>query len=439
MGQIAQSLAWGSLYLALVLAPLLLALSPPQPAAAGFWWDFAMALGYAGVAMLGVQFVLTARFKHACAPFGIDVVYYFHRYLALVLLVLTSVHVGIASVQNPDLVGPLDPRQAPLSMSLGRLSLLLLSTLIATSLWRKPLRLGYDHWRRLHVLLASAVLLLAAVHVTQAAQFLNSPGKRAIWLALTLGWLAALIKVRLLRPLALLRRPYRVAALHREPGRSWTLSLEPVGHLGFAYQPGQFAWLSLGCSPFALSEHPFSLASSPTRPGSLSFTIKALGDFTASIGQIEVGAIAYVDGPYGAFSCDRHPRAVGLVFVAGGAGIAPVMSMLRSLADRGDQRPLLLFYGNRRWQHTLFREELQSLSARLPLRVVHILGEPDPDWNGERGLLTPEIIARHLPANTLGWHGFICGPTPMIRIAEDSLRQLGLSACHIHSELFDLA
>src|SRR3546814_4566326 len=61
--------------------------------------------------------------------------------------------------------------------------------------------------------------------------------------------------------------------------------------------------------------------------------------------------------------------ATGLVFIAGGVGIAPIISMLRALADRSDARPLWLFYGNRRWQNTLFREELKALGGRLQLRV----------------------------------------------------------------------
>ena len=59
--------------------------------------------------------------------------------------------------------------------------------------------------------------------------------------------------------------------------------------------------------------------------------------------------------------------------MAGGVGIVPVMSMLRTLADRGDRRSLLLLYGNGRWERMLFREELDALAQRLNLRAVHVL------------------------------------------------------------------
>ena len=155
--------------------------------------------------------------------------------------------------------------------------------------------------------------------------------------------------------------------------------------------------------------------------------------------QVEAGALVYVDGPYGAFSCDRHADASGFLFIAGGIGIVPIMSMLRALADRADKRPIWLFYANRLWQHTVFPEELAELSQRLPLRVVHILGEPPADWMGERGLLSLALLRRHLPRVPAGVHGFVCGPRPMIKIAERALQELEVPLARVHSEIFDLA
>ena len=73
-------------------------------------------------------------------------------------------------------------------------------------------------------------------------------------------------------------------------------------------------------------------------------------------------------------------KAAGCVFVAGGVGITPVMSMLRTLADRGDERPLLLIYGSKDWDSITFREELDELKKRLNLQVEHVLTDPPPGW-----------------------------------------------------------
>jgi predicted ferric reductase len=146
-----------------------------------------------------------------------------------------------------------------------------------------------------------------------------------------------------------------------------------------------------------------------------------------------------VDGPYGAFSVDLHPKAAGFVFVAGGVGVAPMMSMLRTLADRGDRRPLVLFYGSARWNDTIFREELADLRTRLDLRVVHALEEPSGDPAHETGYLTEELLRRHLPETARDWPCFLCGPKAMTDSVLPSLRRLGFPLRHLHTELFEMA
>ena len=98
-----------------------------------------------------------------------------------------------------------------------------------------------------------------------------------------------------------------------------------------------------------------------------------------------------------------------------------------------------MVYCNRVWEHVIFRQELDALTARLDLHLVHVLGEPAPGWQGERGLLSRELLARHFDAGAREWHFFVCGPTPMIRIAERGLRDLGVVRSRVHSEIFDLA
>jgi predicted ferric reductase len=263
------------------------------------------------------------------------------------------------------------------------------------------------------------------------------PWKRALWIGIVVTWIGVLGWVRLVKPWRLLRRPYRVARVAPERGDAWTLAVEPVGHPGFAFQPGQFAWVTVGRTPFSISEHPFSLASSPSTDGRVAFTIKELGDFTRTVGRIPEGARVYLDGPYGAFTIDRHP-APGYVFIAGGIGIAPIMSMLRALADRGDQRPLVLVYAYRLWERLTFREEIEALRSRLALRVVHVLAEPPADWRGEAGLVRADLLDRHLPADRRRLVYFVCGPVPMIEAAERALHRLGIRRARVHAELFDL-
>lgn len=431
------ALLWLGIYLLAVTAPLFALLPGTVLPGRGFVWDFAMALGYAGMAMLGVQFVLTARFKRATAPFGIDIVYYFHRYLAIAALAIVLAHYALLRVNSPLALGPVDPREAAAHMTAGRVALGLFVLLVVSSLLRKWLGFEYDLWRRVHAALSTIAFALAIWHLLGAANYLVGGWKQGLWALYGAFWLGVIGYVRLVRPWRLARRPWRVVDVRPERGQVHTLTLEPDDHRGLQFAPGQFAWLTLRASPYAMREHPFSIASSAARSDRIELSIKALGDFTSTIGTVRKGEIAWVDAPYGTFGVDLRPDAEGYVFIVGGIGIAPALSMLRTLADRGERRPLWMFYGNRAWDRVAFREELEHLVQVLPLRLIHILQEPPADWQGEQGLITEELCARHLPATRARLEYFICGPTPMTHVAEIALAHLGVPAERVHSEIFD--
>lgn len=433
---------WLGFYLAAVAFPLFALLPGALGPGHGFTWDFAMALGYAGLAMLGVQFALTARFRHATAPFGIDVVYYFHRFLAIFALAIVAAHYLILRFAYPAALGDADPRIAPPAMTAGRVALALFVLVAVLSIARRRLGLGYDGWRITHALFATVAFALALWHVLAAGRYLDASWKQALWIGYGAFWLALIVHVRLLRPWRLRRRPWRVAEVRPERGRVWTLVLEPPPGTRLAFAPGQFVWLTLRASPFVMREHPFSIASSAARDDRIELAIKELGDFTSTIRDTRPGEVAWVDGPYGTFGIDQRAAAPGYVFIAGGVGIAPTLSMLRTLLDRSGAvplRPLWLFYGNRVVERIAFREEIEHLAARLPLRVVHVLLEPPPGWTGESGYVTRDVLARHLPSEgeRTSCEYFVCGPSPMTRMVERSLADLGVPAARVHSEIFD--
>ncbi|MEX1257466.1 MAG: ferric reductase-like transmembrane domain-containing protein [Gemmatimonadota bacterium] len=429
---------WLAVYLAVVLTPLVVLLLAPTPAGGGFWWDVAIGFGFAGLVMMGVQFLLTARFRRATAPFGIDAIYYFHRYLAYVAVAVLLAHPVVLIAINPALLSYMNPFAAPWEMAAGTTSLFLLLVLVASSAWRKRLRIPYEAWRVAHLLLASGAVGLALAHMGGIGYYAGTPAVRVLWVGIGFSLVGIVVWVRVLGPWRLLRSPFRVTDVRPEPGDSWTLALEPEGHEGFSFDPGQFAWVSLGHSPFAMKEHPFSIASSPSPGGRLEFTIKELGDFTRTVGRIRPGEAAYVDGPYGAFSIDRCPEAAGYVFIAGGIGVAPIVSMLRALADRGDTRPHRLFQAHSRLDRVPLGEAVAELEKCMDLRVVHVLEDPPEGWAGERGWITREMLDRHLPTERRDLEYFVCGPVPMNRAVGRYLRELGIPTSRIHTELFDL-
>ncbi|MGW3543284.1 hypothetical protein ACWDNI_22475 [Nocardia niigatensis] len=153
-------------------------------------------------------------------------------------------------------------------------------------------------------------------------------------------------------------------------------------------------------SPFAITSHPSSFSSSAGYTDTVQMTIKALGDFTSRVGELRPGTRALLDGPHGVFSPDLN-EGPGFVLIAGGVGITPMTSILRTMADRGDSRPVLLLYASNSLAGATLFDELEDLAHKLVLTVVHIPENADPDWTGEQGFIDAHALppsVRAIPA-----------------------------------------
>jgi predicted ferric reductase len=426
---------WLILYLFFILAPLFALLAGTLPPTRDFWTEFSVAIGYSGLAMMGLQFGLTARFRHVTEPWGEDVIYHFHRQISLIAVGLVIAHPIILFVVRPELLALLNSIQAPWRARFAALSTYSLIALVVMALWRAKLNISYETWHLTHIVLAAVAVTAGLLHMVGWGSYLTDPWKRALWIGLTIFWIGLLLYVRIVKPLFMLRRPYRVSEVRKERGDTSTLVMHPDGHPGFRFSPGQFGWLTVWGSPFKITGHPFSFSSSAeVTDGRVEMSIRNLGDFTSAIYKVPVGQRVYLDGPYGAFTignpADMH------VLIAGGVGITPMMSMIRTLADRNDTRPAILLYGSRDWESITFREELEALKTRLNLTVVHVLANPPAGWTGEQGFITADVFKRHLPPPYANHEYFICGPNVMMDAIEKALGEMDVPLSKYHSERY---
>ena len=438
LGYAVHGTIWIAVYLLFILAPLFALLAGTWPPARDFWTEFAVALGYSGLAMMGLQIGLTARFRYVTKPWGEDVIYHFHRQISLIAVGLIVTHAVVLTAGRPQMLAPLNMLQAPWSARFAIVSIVALIALVVAALWRVRLQIGYEAWHLSHIILAVVAIAAGIAHMVGSGVYLVDPWKRALWIGLTIFWIGLLLYVRIVKPLFMLRRPYRVAEVREERGDTSTLVMRPDGHPGFRFTPGQFGWLTLWGSPFKITGHPFSFSSSAeAADGRVEMTIRNLGDFTSAIPKVSQGQRVYLDGPYGAFTignpADMH------VLIAGGIGVTPMMSMIRTLADRGDRRPVTLLYGSRDWDSITFREELEALKARLNLTVVHVLANPPAGWAGEQGFVTADLFRRHLPPPYASHEYFICGPNVMMDAIERALGHMRVPLSKYHSERYSFA
>jgi predicted ferric reductase len=426
---------WIIVYLLFILAPLFALLAGAWPPARGFWTEFSVAIGYSGLAMMGLQFGLTARFRYVTEPWGEDVIYHFHRQISLIAVGLVVVHPLIMFVVRPELLALPDVNDVPWGAVFAFLSLFALIALVVMALWRATLNIRYEAWHLTHIALAVVAVTGGLLHMVGWSFYLTDPWKRALWIGLTIFWIGLLLYVRIAKPLFMLRRPYRVSDVRRERGDTTTLVMQPDGHPGFRFTPGQFGWLTVWGSPFKITGHPFSFSSSAeVTDGRVEMSIRNLGDFTSETHKVPVGQRVFLDGPYGAFTignpADMH------VLIAGGVGVTPMMSMIRTLADRGDKRPVILFYGSKDWESITFREEIEALKGRLNLTVVHVLANPPDGWTGEQGFVNTEVFKRHLPPPYADHEYFICGPGVMMDAIEKALGEMNVPMSKYHSERY---
>jgi len=191
---------WLIVYLFFVLAPLFALLLGSHPPSRAFWTEFSVAIGYSGLAIMGLQFGLTARFRHVTEPWGEDVIYHFHRQISLIAVALVIAHPIILFIIRPELLSLLNSFTAPWRARFAALSTYSLIALVVMALWRKNLKLSYETWHLTHIALAVVAIAAGIAHTVAWGFYLVDPRKRALWIGLVLFWIGLLLYVRVVKP-----------------------------------------------------------------------------------------------------------------------------------------------------------------------------------------------------------------------------------------------
>jgi propane monooxygenase reductase component len=209
------------------------------------------------------------------------------------------------------------------------------------------------------------------------------------------------------------------------------------GAPAFQFFPGQYVDITV---PGTTETRSFSMANTSSRDGGLlEFVIKIYPDglFSHLLETgLAIGDQLELTGPFGVFTL-REGHDTELVFVGGGAGMAPILALLRSMAERGIQRKATYFYGARKRRDLCFETELRDLEAVIPgFRYVPALSEPqDGDgWDGETGLITD--VVKRLAGPLKGAHAYVCGPPPMVEAAMPVLASAGVEDKRIYYDKF---
>ncbi len=223
----------------------------------------------------------------------------------------------------------------------------------------------------------------------------------------------------------------RVEAVESLTGDIRLLRLTVEDDEPFSFKPGQYVDIHI---PGDEEHHrSFSMANTSTSPDELEFMIKLYpgGRFSGLLadGAIKPGDELKVTGPYGVFTLrTSSPRR--LLFIGGGAGMAPILSLLRSLAETESERDAIYYYGARTEADLFHVDEIEA----LPARFVPALSEDTNGWAGECGLIT-DVIDR-LEGDVSEVDAYVCGPPPMVEAAIALLEARGVPEAHIYFDKF---
>jgi predicted ferric reductase len=441
MTLIVRGIVWFGLYLFLILLPLATAaLAAPDRVSPGIIAEIGVGAGFVGLSLMCLEFALISRIKTAAQAFGEDSLQLFHNLMGMVALLFLLAHPILLIIYGYPANCWLNPFSgcANVVSRSAALALYVLILLVGLSIWRKKLGIKYELWQVTHGLFALFVLVAALVHIFVIGRYTTTPVMRAVWLVYAILVSGLLLYYKILLPILNWNKTWEVVENREERGDSRTLVLKPMDHTGFSFQPGQFAWLKTGRTPFGLGQHPISMSSAgDVEPGGeVRFTIKNLGDWSGEeVPGLKAGDRIWLDGPHGVFSVDRE-QAMGYIFIGGGIGITPLYSMLQTMVEREDVRPVLLFYGGDDWDSLTFREELDELTSRMNLQIIYVLEDPPDGWEGETGYVTAEVLRRYLPKQYKRFVYFICGPDPLMDAMEEVLPELGVPQEKVQTERF---
>ena len=360
---------------------------------------------------------------------GLDRVARWHRHAAVAGVLLLIPHVALVS-------SPPDPYETSFGHGLGDVAFAGLAVLAVWALapglraarWpgviRRMARSTYERWLTAHRM-TGLFVAVAVFHGAIVDPVLHrSTLLRVVFLIVgSVGVLAYAYRELFARYFIPIY-DYTVAGVRRLNKATLDVSLAPTAK-PLSFEPGQFVFLALGATG-SWERHPFSVSSSPSDER-VDLTIKATGDYTRKLyDQLQPGVPAKLAGPFGGF--DYRQGGHDQIWIAGGIGITPFISWIRSINGQFD-RDVDFYYSVAHRHDAVYLDEIEKIADRhASLRVHLVCADTD-------GLLNAERVIAEAPAHADAWV-YMCGPPPMMKAVSREMRRLGVPASHVRWEQF---
>jgi ferredoxin-NADP reductase len=230
-----------------------------------------------------------------------------------------------------------------------------------------------------------------------------------------------------------------VSQLHEETAGVKTITFDVPGWRG--HVAGQHVDIRLTAEDGYVAQRSYSIASAAGPDPRIQLTVERVDDGEVSpflLDELRVGDSIELRGPIGGYFTWSPGTAGPLMLIAGGSGIAPLMSMLRTRVPASSRAPARLLYSSRSERHIIYGGELDRLhGARDGFILTHTLTRQVPDgWAGERGRIGRAMLTQRGFAPRERPHVFVCGPTPFVDAIADHLVAIGHEESSIRTERF---
>ena len=308
--------------------------------------------------------------------------------------------------------------------------------MIASKIYK---RISYQIWQYIHIItyiLVFGVLIHAIKWGSDVDDFVF------LYIVITIGLIIGIVYRTQYKIRRLYSGKFIVKSIKEETKDTFTIIVIP--EKAFKFKAGQFCFLRLNKNKL-YARHPFTISSAPYEK-EISFTIKLAGRFTETAKELKAGDEILVDGPFGKFipkigmnNIETDIAVKDLVFIAGGVGIAPFMSILKDIQKNKENKQkipnIILFYGSQTEEDIIFRKELDAINEGWFKKVYILDNGEKSNTLFEYGYITKDIIKKYV-RNINNSLYYICGPEIMKDSTKKILAELGVKNKNILIEDF---
>jgi predicted ferric reductase len=304
--------------------------------------------------------------------------------------------------------------------------------LVLLTLYR---RMGYQQWLTSHKFMGPA-FAAGVVHTYLANSDVRAHEPLRDWVhIMVIAAVGAWLYKAILYPWAAQKYRYRLHKLKEMGNGIYEINLKPDGPR-MNYEPGEFAFISVRGNPAISKEsHPFSISSSPNRH-MLRFSYREAGDYTKTLKNMRPQDPVTVYGPYGEFTSFMLDEYKKQVWVAGGIGVTPFLSMLGHEVLNEDHKQIYLYYSGKKRSDLVYDEEIQRQRAKATEAASGDWMHYIPHASDDEGFLSAERFEKE--CGGLQDTAFLfCGPPVMMRTLKKQLMAKGVPANRIFFEEFN--